>query len=186
MKKYGFNLGFAQVLVTVVIGLLAHYAAGLAGPAAIVIGNGLALSSTAVGLQNFPLWSVRDALHQYQHSDVITKPNMHKVSFQWPQAVAQDPTKNWEFKHLPIYDGFKCHGLWPHTSYSNPTPPLPQNRIITTEQYEELKFLKSEISLIYWPMFDNLTVSRKPPVFRSGNSINTQEPIAYFGLPSIY
>ncbi|KAL6499294.1 K(+) efflux antiporter 2, chloroplastic [Orobanche hederae] len=52
MKKYVFGLGSAQVLVTaVVIGLLAHYAAGLAGPAAIVIGNGLALSSTAVVLQ---------------------------------------------------------------------------------------------------------------------------------------
>ncbi|KAL3618654.1 K(+) efflux antiporter 2, chloroplastic [Castilleja foliolosa] len=52
MKKYVFGLGSAQVLVTaVVVGLLAHYAAGLAGPAAIVIGNGLALSSTAVVLQ---------------------------------------------------------------------------------------------------------------------------------------
>ncbi|KAL0428901.1 UNVERIFIED_CONTAM: K(+) efflux antiporter 2, chloroplastic [Sesamum radiatum] len=52
MKKYVFGLGSAQVLVTaVVVGLLAHYAAGIAGPAAIVIGNGLALSSTAVVLQ---------------------------------------------------------------------------------------------------------------------------------------
>ncbi|KAI3444579.1 hypothetical protein Pfo_001244 [Paulownia fortunei] len=52
MKKYVFGLGSAQVLVTaVVVGLIAHYAAGLAGPAAIVIGNGLALSSTAVVLQ---------------------------------------------------------------------------------------------------------------------------------------
>jgi len=34
-----------------VVGLLAHYVAGQAGPAAIVIGNGLALSSTAVVLQ---------------------------------------------------------------------------------------------------------------------------------------
>lgn len=33
------------------VGLIAHHAAGLAGPAAIVIGNGLALSSTAVVLQ---------------------------------------------------------------------------------------------------------------------------------------
>lgn len=41
-----------QVLVTaVVVGLIAHFAAGLSGPAAIVIGNGLALSSTAVVLQ---------------------------------------------------------------------------------------------------------------------------------------
>lgn len=41
-----------QVLVTaVVVGLVAHYACGLPGPAAIVIGNGLALSSTAVVLQ---------------------------------------------------------------------------------------------------------------------------------------
>ncbi|KAL3009208.1 hypothetical protein AAZX31_07G070700 [Glycine max] len=40
------------VLVTaVVVGLVAHYICGQAGPAAIVIGNGLALSSTAVVLQ---------------------------------------------------------------------------------------------------------------------------------------
>ncbi|KAG6427129.1 hypothetical protein SASPL_111369 [Salvia splendens] len=52
MKKYVFGLGSAQVLVTaVVVGLIAHHTAGLAGPAAIVIGNGLALSSTAVVLQ---------------------------------------------------------------------------------------------------------------------------------------
>ncbi|XP_058075891.1 K(+) efflux antiporter 2, chloroplastic [Magnolia sinica] len=52
MKKYVFGLGSAQVLATaVVIGLVAHYVAGLPGPAAIVIGNGLALSSTAVVLQ---------------------------------------------------------------------------------------------------------------------------------------
>ncbi|KAL0425970.1 UNVERIFIED_CONTAM: K(+) efflux antiporter 2, chloroplastic [Sesamum radiatum] len=52
MKKYVFGLGSAQVLVTaVVVCLLARYAAGIAGPAAIVIGNGLALSSTAVVLQ---------------------------------------------------------------------------------------------------------------------------------------
>lgn len=41
-----------QVLLTaIVIGLVAHYVCGQAGPAAIVIGNGLALSSTAVVLQ---------------------------------------------------------------------------------------------------------------------------------------
>ena len=41
-----------QVLVTaVVVGLVAHIVCGQAGPAAIVIGNGLALSSTAVVLQ---------------------------------------------------------------------------------------------------------------------------------------
>ncbi|MED6221502.1 K(+) efflux antiporter 2, chloroplastic, partial [Stylosanthes scabra] len=52
MKKYVFGLGTAQVLVTaVVVGLVAHYVCGQAGPAAIVIGNGLALSSTAVVLQ---------------------------------------------------------------------------------------------------------------------------------------
>ncbi|EOA36583.1 hypothetical protein CARUB_v10011770mg [Capsella rubella] len=52
MKKYVFGLGSAQVLLTAaVVGLIAHYVAGLAGPAAIVIGNGLALSSTAVVLQ---------------------------------------------------------------------------------------------------------------------------------------
>ncbi|KAF2554943.1 hypothetical protein F2Q68_00012651 [Brassica cretica] len=52
MKKYVFGLGSAQVLVTAaVVGLIAHYVAGQAGPAAIVIGNGLALSSTAVVLQ---------------------------------------------------------------------------------------------------------------------------------------
>ncbi|KAJ4914612.1 hypothetical protein Rs2_00162 [Raphanus sativus] len=52
MKKYVFGLGSAQVLVTAaVVGLIAHFVAGQAGPAAIVIGNGLALSSTAVVLQ---------------------------------------------------------------------------------------------------------------------------------------
>ncbi|TYI50723.1 hypothetical protein E1A91_D12G122200v1 [Gossypium mustelinum] len=52
MKKYVFGLGSAQVLVTaVVVGLVAHFVAGQPGPAAIVIGNGLALSSTAVVLQ---------------------------------------------------------------------------------------------------------------------------------------
>ncbi|KAA8516018.1 hypothetical protein F0562_019197 [Nyssa sinensis] len=52
MKKYVFGLGSAQVLVTaVVVGLVTHFVAGQPGPAAIVIGNGLALSSTAVVLQ---------------------------------------------------------------------------------------------------------------------------------------
>ncbi|ERM95131.1 hypothetical protein AMTR_s00009p00260060 [Amborella trichopoda] len=52
MKKYVFGLGSAQVFVTaVVVGLVAHFVAGQPGPAAIVIGNGLALSSTAVVLQ---------------------------------------------------------------------------------------------------------------------------------------
>ncbi|XP_057980073.1 K(+) efflux antiporter 2, chloroplastic-like isoform X2 [Malania oleifera] len=52
MKKYVFGLGSAQVLVTaVVVGLVAHFVSGQPGPAAIVIGNGLALSSTAVVLQ---------------------------------------------------------------------------------------------------------------------------------------
>lgn len=41
-----------QVLVTaVVVGLVTHFISGQPGPAAIVIGNGLALSSTAVVLQ---------------------------------------------------------------------------------------------------------------------------------------
>ncbi|GFY90287.1 K+ efflux antiporter 1 [Actinidia rufa] len=52
MKKYVFGLGTAQVLVTaVVVGLVSHFVAGQASPAALVIGNGLALSSTAVVLQ---------------------------------------------------------------------------------------------------------------------------------------
>ncbi|KAM7512012.1 hypothetical protein LguiB_010887 [Lonicera macranthoides] len=52
MKKYVFGLGSAQVLVTaVVVGLVAHFICGQLGPAALVIGNGLALSSTAVVLQ---------------------------------------------------------------------------------------------------------------------------------------
>ncbi|XP_076951966.1 K(+) efflux antiporter 2, chloroplastic-like [Bidens hawaiensis] len=52
MKKYVFGLGSAQVLVTaIVVGLIAHFVCGQPGPAAIVIGNGLALSSTAVVLQ---------------------------------------------------------------------------------------------------------------------------------------
>jgi uncharacterized membrane protein YedE/YeeE len=41
-----------QVLVTaVVVGLVVHFVCGQPGPAAIVVGNGLALSSTAVVLQ---------------------------------------------------------------------------------------------------------------------------------------
>uniref|UniRef100_A0A803KZ60 RCK N-terminal domain-containing protein n=1 Tax=Chenopodium quinoa TaxID=63459 RepID=A0A803KZ60_CHEQI len=52
MKKYVFGLGSAQVLLTAaVVGMVAHYISKQAGPAAIVIGNGLALSSTAVVLQ---------------------------------------------------------------------------------------------------------------------------------------
>ncbi|KAK7394805.1 hypothetical protein VNO78_15344 [Psophocarpus tetragonolobus] len=52
MKKYVFGLGSAQVLATAItVGLVVHYICGQAGPAAIVIGNGLALSSTAVVLQ---------------------------------------------------------------------------------------------------------------------------------------
>lgn len=41
-------------MTAVVVGLVAHFVAGQAGPAAIVIGNGLALSSTAVVLQVNP------------------------------------------------------------------------------------------------------------------------------------
>ncbi|TYI73934.1 hypothetical protein E1A91_D07G164000v1 [Gossypium mustelinum] len=52
MKKYVFGLGSAQVLVTAVaVGLVAHFVSEQPGPAAMVIGNGLALSSTAVVLQ---------------------------------------------------------------------------------------------------------------------------------------
>lgn len=38
-------------MTAVAVGTVAHYVCGQAGPAAIVIGNGLALSSTAVVLQ---------------------------------------------------------------------------------------------------------------------------------------
>ena len=38
-------------MTAVAVGLVAHFVAGQPGPAAIVIGNGLALSSTAVVLQ---------------------------------------------------------------------------------------------------------------------------------------
>ncbi|KAG9139784.1 hypothetical protein Leryth_023278 [Lithospermum erythrorhizon] len=52
MKKYVFGMGSAQVLVTAAaIGSVAHFLAAQPGPAALVIGNGLALSSTAVVLQ---------------------------------------------------------------------------------------------------------------------------------------
>uniref|UniRef100_A0A0D3G1W0 DNA mismatch repair protein MSH3 n=1 Tax=Oryza barthii TaxID=65489 RepID=A0A0D3G1W0_9ORYZ len=52
MKKYVFGLGSAQVLATTAaVGMIAHRFAVLPGPAAIVIGSGLALSSTAVVLQ---------------------------------------------------------------------------------------------------------------------------------------
>jgi len=52
MKKYVFGLGSAQVLVTAVVaGILVHFIARQPSPAALIIGNGLALSSTAVVLQ---------------------------------------------------------------------------------------------------------------------------------------
>lgn len=52
MKKYVFGLGSAQVFATaIVVGLVAHFISKQPGPASIVIGNGLALSSTAVVLQ---------------------------------------------------------------------------------------------------------------------------------------
>ncbi|KAJ4778264.1 Glutathione-regulated potassium-efflux system protein kefC [Rhynchospora pubera] len=52
MKKYVFGLGTAQVLATATaVGLISHYFCGQPGPAAVVIGSGLALSSTAVVLQ---------------------------------------------------------------------------------------------------------------------------------------
>lgn len=38
-------------MTAIVVGLVAHFVSGQLGPAAIVIGNGLALSSTAVVLQ---------------------------------------------------------------------------------------------------------------------------------------
>ncbi|CAI5946597.1 unnamed protein product [Closterium sp. NIES-64] len=52
MRKYVFGLGSAQVLVTaVVVGVSVAALASVSGPAALVIGSGLALSSTAVVLQ---------------------------------------------------------------------------------------------------------------------------------------
>ncbi|KAI5066344.1 hypothetical protein GOP47_0018968 [Adiantum capillus-veneris] len=52
MKKYVFGLGTSQVFVTaLVVGLVSHFVCGFSGPAALVVGNGLALSSTAVVLQ---------------------------------------------------------------------------------------------------------------------------------------
>uniref|UniRef100_M4EUU0 RCK N-terminal domain-containing protein n=2 Tax=Brassica campestris TaxID=3711 RepID=M4EUU0_BRACM len=47
-----FNIGLEVLVTAAVVGLVAHYVAGQAGPAAIVIGNGLALSSTAFVLQD--------------------------------------------------------------------------------------------------------------------------------------
>lgn len=38
-------------MTAIAVGLVAHYVCGIPGPASIVIGNGLALSSTAVVLQ---------------------------------------------------------------------------------------------------------------------------------------
>jgi CPA2 family monovalent cation:H+ antiporter-2 len=51
MRRYVFGLGSLQVLVTGTAIGLAALALGISGPAAIVIGGGLALSSTAVTLQ---------------------------------------------------------------------------------------------------------------------------------------
>ena len=52
LRRAIFGLGAAQVLVTgVVLAALAHFLAGLALPAAVLAGFGLALSSTAVAMQ---------------------------------------------------------------------------------------------------------------------------------------
>lgn len=61
-----------QVLVTAaVVGLITHYVAGQAGPAAIVIGNGLALSSTAVVLQ-VKFSPILPNLHQFILAEPVT------------------------------------------------------------------------------------------------------------------
>lgn len=46
-------------MTAIAVGLVAHFVAGLPGPAALVIGNGLALSSTAVVLQVIPATAVQ-------------------------------------------------------------------------------------------------------------------------------
>lgn len=55
MSTSNFNIStliYTQVLATAAtIGLFLHFVTGMSGPAALVIGNGLALSSTAVVLQ---------------------------------------------------------------------------------------------------------------------------------------
>lgn len=50
-------------MTAVVVGLVAHFVCGQPGPAAIVVGNGLALSSTAVVLQVRGNYSVKPCFH---------------------------------------------------------------------------------------------------------------------------
>jgi len=51
-EYYGFSSDLTQVLATALaVGYFTFLVSGASGPAAIVIGNGLALSSTAVVLQ---------------------------------------------------------------------------------------------------------------------------------------
>ncbi|KAL5214875.1 hypothetical protein ABZP36_004027 [Zizania latifolia] len=79
MKKYVFGLGSAQVLATTAaVGMITHRFAALPGPAAIVIGSGLALSSTAVVLQVLPYnWHL---CHKFWYFD-ISHCNCIKISF---------------------------------------------------------------------------------------------------------
>ncbi|KAK6162399.1 hypothetical protein DH2020_002240 [Rehmannia glutinosa] len=81
-----FNIGLEVLVTAVVVGLLAHYAAGLAGPAAIVIGNGLALSSTAVVLQ--VLQERGFGCGGFAYTDTLISPSSSKggVGF---QAIAE-------------------------------------------------------------------------------------------------
>ena len=50
-------------MTAVVIGLVVHFVCGQPGPAAIVVGNGLALSSTAVVLQVRGNYRLKSCFH---------------------------------------------------------------------------------------------------------------------------
>ncbi|THG15669.1 hypothetical protein TEA_011585 [Camellia sinensis var. sinensis] len=94
MKKYVFGLGSAQVLVTaVVVGLVSRFIAGQPSPAAIIIGDGLALSSTAVVLQV----TVNEQLCKYCRNEVRACHAMDELHFLFcfPEHRS-DPSKDTE------------------------------------------------------------------------------------------
>ncbi|CAL5331620.1 unnamed protein product [Camellia sinensis] len=87
MKKYVFGLGSAQVLVTaVVVGLVSRFIAGQPSPAAIIIGDGLALSSTAVVLQV----TVNEQLCKYCRNEVRACHAMDELHFLFCFPVSSD------------------------------------------------------------------------------------------------
>ncbi|KAL3649113.1 hypothetical protein CASFOL_005516 [Castilleja foliolosa] len=93
--------------------------------------------------------------HQLYNS---TRPNLFKLSLEWPQAVHQDPQDNLVINDKPNEDGFTIHGLWAHIMahiQALKNPNLPAGPNFTDAQLKELDFLNSDLSLKYWPDLRN-------------------------------